>query len=367
MAVIDIEVLLQPISDVEPSGSDIRSSPQYLQIIDAMREDDPFIQREAWEEVRVADWAKVQQLCEQLLETKSKDLQLAVWLCEALLRNHGIAGFVDGLLLLVELCRVYWDTLYPTLDDPNVLYRRTNVLTKFFGKLDLHLRHIVVTAPQDAELHVYRWGDYLDASHIDRLDELDKHRAIEQGRATTDMFTASLRDTADEFYMQLGEQVILTVSLVDELESLIQQQCEQLRPLLDEQSDADFSLGLAKESLALLQQFVRRIYHDRGIGAEQADTTVEKMADEQRPKELLSMTGPFKGREEAYRALEQIADYLSRIEPHSPVPYLLWRAVKWGKLSAQEILEELYQNAPDLEQLYRLLGLQPPDTQQSQW
>ena len=37
------------------------------------------------------------------------------------------------------------------------------------------------------------------------------------------------------------------------------------------------------------------------------------------------------GREDAYRQLRGIADYLARTEPHSPVPYLIYRAVEWGE------------------------------------
>ena len=36
-------------------------------------------------------------------------------------------------------------------------------------------------------------------------------------------------------------------------------------------------------------------------------------------------------REEAYRQLLLIAEYLARTEPHSPVPYLIRRGVEWGK------------------------------------
>lgn len=370
MPVIDLELLLQPISDDEPAGSDQSASPQYLQITEAMREDDPAIQREAWEEVRTADWSKVQQLCEDILETKSKDLQVAVWLCEALLRNHGLEGFNDGLQLLGALCAQYWEQLHPQLEEPNMLYRRTNVLTKFFGKLDERLRHISMTAPQNSELRSYRWGDYLDASHIDRLDEEDKRRAIEDGRPTSDMFTASLRDTPDEFYAALAEQLDQGVSLLDDVESIVRQQCEQLRPFLEEPSDADFSLGKSKEAVALVLQFVQRICKERGIGQ---SVTAEEAEPESSQNaavagvQVAGVGGALQSREDAYRALERIADFLGTIEPHSPVPYLLRRAVKWGRMSAQEMLQELYQNAPDLEQLYRLLGLEPPQQESSGW
>lgn len=371
MALIDIEILLQPISEEQPAGTDQSASPQYLQIIEAMREDDPFIQRESWEEVRVADWVKVQSLCEELLETKTKDLQLAVWLTEALFRSHGLEGLYEGLLLTHGLCHYYWEQYYPQLEDPNLLYRRTNILTKFFNKLDEKLRHLPLTQPQDTELSSYRWSDYLDASHVDRLEGPDKQAALTQGRATTELFSASLRNTPDSFYILLAEHLTLVIDALGQLEATVREQCEALRPMLEEPADADISFAQGREALQLLQQYIHRICSDRGIGKAETLSTEETQQVESGVDTIavgVSTATTLQSRDDAYRALERIADFLERIEPHSPVPYLLRRAVKWGQMSAQELFHELYVNAPDLEQLYRLLGIeQPPSESSSSW
>jgi type VI secretion system protein ImpA len=65
--------------------------------------------------------------------------------------------------------------------------------------------------------------------------------------------------------------------------------------------------------------------------------------------------GP-RSRDEAYRRLGEIADYLLRTEPHSPVPYLVKRAVAWGGMPLAELLQELLDSESDLKQIYRLLG-----------
>ncbi len=55
---------------------------------------------------------------------------------------------------------------------------------------------------------------------------------------------------------------------------------------------------------------------------------ISEVINEERP----TMTVPvmFTSREEAYQTLKLIAEYLQRIEPHSPVPYLLQRAHVWA-------------------------------------
>ena len=71
-----------------------------------------------WQTTRkTADWPQVIKLTKDALATKSKDLQLAVWLTEALLRREGFAGFRGALDMLVGLLEQHWDHLYPEIDD----------------------------------------------------------------------------------------------------------------------------------------------------------------------------------------------------------------------------------------------------------
>ncbi|HYN21582.1 MAG TPA: type VI secretion system protein TssA, partial [Thermoanaerobaculia bacterium] len=70
-------------------------------------------------------------------------------------------------------------------------------------------------------------------------------------------------------------------------------------------------------------------------------------------------SGGVSSRSEAYQRLAEAADYLLRTEPHSPVPYLIRRAVSWGNLSLAELLQELLQKNADLPTLYTLLGIKP--------
>ena len=46
-------------------------------------------------------------------------------------------------------------------------------------------------------------------------------------------------------------------------------------------------------------------------------------------------------REAAYRQLEAAADMLARVEPHSPVPYLVKRAVQLKDIKFPDLVEQL--------------------------
>lgn len=78
------------------------------------------------------------------------------------------------------------------------------------------------------------------------------------------------------------------------------------------------------------------------------------MAQEQEETES---SGPIRNRAEAYRRLNEAAEYLLRTEPHSPTPYLIKRAVSWGRLPLGELLQELVNDNSDLQAIYTLLGM----------
>ncbi len=55
--------------------------------------------------------------------------------------------------------------------------------------------------------------------------------------------------------------------------------------------------------------------------------------------------------------LNDAAGYLLRIEPHSPTPYLVRRAVTWGDMTLAELFEEFVREGYDLQALCNLLGI----------
>ena len=62
-------------------------------------------------------------------------------------------------------------------------------------------------------------------------------------------------------------------------------------------------------------------------------------------------------RAEAYRLLELAAAYLEQTEPHSPTPYLIKRAITWGRLPLPELMQEVIQEEGDISRYFSLLGI----------
>ena len=116
-AVIDLEAMLQPISEESPSGESLRYAGIYDEITEARRADDNLNQGEWQTELKVADYRRVVELAVPAITSQSKDLQIAAWLSESLVKIYGFAGLRDSIKLLTGLQDKFWETLHPEIDE----------------------------------------------------------------------------------------------------------------------------------------------------------------------------------------------------------------------------------------------------------
>src|SRR5688500_14516406 len=114
--VIDLEEYLQPISEENPSGENMRYSGLYDEILEARYEDENLALGNLgqWKyDLKAADYRKVIELAGGALKTQTKDLQVAVWFSEALTKIHSFTGLRDSLKLVNGLQESFWETLHP--------------------------------------------------------------------------------------------------------------------------------------------------------------------------------------------------------------------------------------------------------------
>jgi type VI secretion system protein ImpA len=120
---IDIDAILGPLPGDNPAGENLRYTPVYDEIKEARRADDP-LDRGDWDrEIKTADWDKVIALSVEALTEKTKDLQIAAWLTEALTITEGFEGLVAGLRILTGFLNNFWDHVYPEIDEEDLDYR----------------------------------------------------------------------------------------------------------------------------------------------------------------------------------------------------------------------------------------------------
>ncbi|WP_113064932.1 type VI secretion system protein TssA [Oleiagrimonas sp. MCCC 1A03011] len=354
----DAARLLDTIDGSHPAGQNLRGTPTMRAIEEARRSDDPTLPMGPWAvELKHANWPSVSKRIVDALCTRSKDLRLTAWLLEAEIHQRGFAALAPCIDLMREVCIRWWDDLHPhPLDGDQE--PRANIVRWVNDKL---LATLSLVPLVQIDEHVASWSGWELAHHHERI------------RAAN----GSLPEEAEE------------VASLEDLQALL----AQVSPTLLRSRHAE--IAGAREAIAALDAALREFMHDdaptlhkmdgllarmqsllRGelsrrhepleepeatpianMDEAEAETSVvraEKADDSHPATGARRTTG---NREQAYRELAGIAEYLMQIEPHSPVPYLLQRAIDWGRLDAASLYHELFLKAGGQVSIFELMGL----------
>lgn len=361
--VVDVEALLAPIAGEKPAGESLQYSGIYDEIREARRSEDGLAQGDWQHEPKAAEWPKVIDLSTDALATKSKDLQIGAWLVEALVSLHGFVGLRDGLKVMRGLHEQYWETLYPEMEEGD-LDARANAMSFMDSRVEMPLKGALITKSEGGLNYSYiHWEEStrfeipddlesLDADNFNRATEL-KAQAEAEGRTTGTAWRKAKNSTRRAFY----EELWLTLN-----------QCWDEYKALDQVMDQKFDrqtpgLGTLKKTLDTIRSQVEKVVKEKRVlepdPVLDGITTASTGAD----GEVSSGGGgPLNSRADALRQLAEVAQYFQRTEPHSPVAYLVQRAIKWGQMPLENWLEDVIKDGAVLGHLKETLGLDNPSS-----
>lgn len=358
---IDLDTLLAPVPGDNPGGTGLRYAPVYQAIRQARTHDDASLPMGDWERPLVkADWKQVAALCGDALAGRSKDFQLAAWLCEAWTHLRGIEGFAAGTRVLAGLATHYWDTAYPKIEagDTDARCAPFAWLNETLPMvLALHIPLLRLDEPDAAVVNLDVWERAANGS--DGEDGLSREfLARRAGESANRAVLASA-------HRHLAEALPLWTDF---------------GRLLDERLGADApSLARVASALARLSRAVAALLGDAAVAAPAAKQPVAGTAPHgaghaDAPHDLpddpcgqavapaapgaptaQAPAGGIASRAHAYRLLEEVADYLAQEEPHSPTPYLLRRAIGWGGMPLAELMRDILRDEGDVDRYLALL------------
>jgi type VI secretion system protein ImpA len=346
--VLDIDVLLAtPAPDESSNGEDVaeRIAEERRQLANRFRATRDQLKRDRnppedpYDDTPVkVDWAKLVQIATDALREPYKDLQIAAYLTDALTVREGFPGARDGLHLLRRLIDECWESLSPPVDDgdfevyaaPFAWLNGEDTGSRFPNRLRATTLFRGPKSNLDYSFH--DWNQAKDG--IGRISWADFEKAVDgTSLADCEAVASDLAACRDELRL-------LTESIAN-------------RPFgADGNTNAVSleNLGKAlKDCYGLVQQTIRK-------KGGQADASG---AGETVPDDSGHASGPSTAatRDTIYRQLKQAADSLRRLEPHSPVPYLIHRAVELGALPFHQMIRALIRDVAVLGELNRELGI----------
>ncbi|MBE7446421.1 MAG: type VI secretion system ImpA family N-terminal domain-containing protein [Planctomycetia bacterium] len=130
------------------------------------------------------------------LTKKTKDLQIAVWLTEALVKTEGFEGLTTGLKILTGLLKNYWDHVYPKTDGGD-FESRANRLELINEKLSFSVKQIPITDSKSTP--GYSWIQWKESQ-----GEMVAEKATgNEKKVTHDDFNLAVYTSAGAYYEAL--------------------------------------------------------------------------------------------------------------------------------------------------------------------
>lgn len=360
--VVDLELIFQPISEESPSGQDQKYSGLYDEMREARRADERLAQGEWQTELKVADFHKALNLGVDALSTKTKDLQIAAWLTEALVSVHGFAGFRDGIKILAGLQDRFWETMFPEIDEGDQESRANAI-----AWVDAQVALVVKKAPYTG-VAGYGYLDWEDSKLFDFPEGLDSMVGPEQERLVKlkQQAERERRVTADIWRKEIEQTRRASVEAVNQAIEESWEACKDLTRVIEEKFERNQAPGFGVLTKALddVHTQVKVLLEAKRLEEPDAIEEEDVAADSETGESGEAVAGGkgiaagvINNRKDALKRLREIAEYFKKTEPHSPVSYLVQRAVKWGDMPLETWLHEVIKDQSVLFQLKETLGV----------
>jgi type VI secretion system protein ImpA len=367
------EDILNPIAGDNPSGRNLRSSPIYDKIREARREDEELPQG-AWQiERKLADWPLVITLAQEAIALQSKDLQLAAWLTEALLKKQSVRGLRDGIQLCSGLVSQFWDTLYPEIDEGD-MEDRAAPLEWIGSKLDTAVKKLGLNR-EGHEYFRYKDSRLVPGEEAQKKEEkAARDKAVKEGKLMPEIFDRAFAETPKVFYSEMEKDADAALSELAALDKLCGEKFEASAPAFNRLREA---LTEFRHGVHTLLQKKRETEPDPVEEApppseqEQApagEAAVEAAAEMQSSR-AATATAPARmmfsmpataepaDRREAIAQVAAAAALLRKKDPFSPAPYLMLRGLRWGELRASTDPSILEAPPSDVRQQVKALAM----------
>ena len=365
--------LLIPVAIEPPCGASLRYDPIYTDIRLAREEDDPNLPMRQWERpLKKADWLFIETQSFEALAKKSKDLQLVAWLTEAWMRLYGLQGLAAGLKLMHDLPVAFWEDVHPQISDGDSEARKAPfewVSESLAVSLKIHVVMMTILERSPSKITLVEW-DRLTAEDVHAQDILQPKK-----ENTPVEFKLEPISRAELLSLAPGpahaESLLLQLSQVRECIQTVQ----NLQKFLDEKLAMEApNLSKLMTCLSAFDRVLAALTASFGKGPSAAISQSTSQTEALTAQGYIAMqepgeqnlqssewqSGQWRTREEAYATLEAVANYLQQREPHSPTPYLIQKAVRWGRLPLPELMKEIMREEGDLNRMSNLFGHTDP-------
>ncbi len=360
---VNLDSLLAAISADRPGGEDVSFDDVLDQIREARRADDPTLRQGEWQTaLKVADWRLVIRLASNILESRSKDLQVAVWLGEAWIATAGVDGATQSFRLLHGLLDGLWDALFPELEGDDAEERAAKLA--WFNIYAGEALRKVPLGDGSNPMTLLSWQDSREVDNLARQNQEAYQAALSEGRLTGEAFDHAMLESSKEAVARMLEQADAALVAFDSFKRMADSRLGRAAP----------SLAALEDALKRIRQLIGKVAQAKGIagadaaGAATFDAAADQVAGSPPPSApavvagAASVTLDLSGnnaasKQAALRTISDIAAFFRRTEPHNPVAFMLEKAVAWADTPLDAWLAEVISDSAVLASIRDRVGI----------
>jgi type VI secretion system protein ImpA len=356
-----VDGILRPLSEDSPAGRDLRLdvTPQspYFRLRDA-RSDARAEERQADNDPAATDsgsrhWKTVHDLAVAVLTSDSKDIEIAAWLTESLVRSEGLAGLEAGARILCGLVETFWHAgLFPAVDEDGLESRLAPVAglngQGGSGTLLQPLRRIVLFERNDGTpVTFWQYEQSEDVAGIG--DATRRNQRLAAGVTALADLEADARGVGQTTFAKIGRDVTRAIDAWRALDLALTKVAGAEAP----------STGRIAELLDKLQRVAERYVETVAASEAEVSVALTKQVGAEAAAPSQAPAGPHMDREGLLADITRIAALFRANEPNSPLGYTLDEAVRRARLGWPDLLRELVPDASARAGFLSSLGIRP--------
>lgn len=361
----DFEAILAPLAGDQPAGVDLRQdfapTSIYFRLRDARaqaRDAERQADTEGSDEGLPVLWRPVATMAISALKSSSKDLEVATWLTEALVRIAGLRGLMAGASVIGGLVERHWDGLFPAPEegDPEARVAAVAGLSGqgADGTLMQPLRKVALfRRPDGSPFSIWQYQAALELSGI--TDPARRAQRIDSGVLPFEEVEKEARLAGATHWSAQRELITRTLAAWKDME----------RAFDEKAGDASPAANRVRELLEFVSETCGRFAPaDATDGAAEMTSATATAGDG--AAAVAAAPGSITGREQALRQLTEIAAWFKRNEPSSPIGFTLDEAVRRARLGWPELVAELVSDETARHSLLTSVGIKPPSADPQQ-
>ncbi|KJY83414.1 type VI secretion protein [Vibrio galatheae] len=403
---VDIAQLLTPISEESPTGNYLKldrsayralrnsyntaqsSFRQLIETPDASSDEALLVANES-------NWAELSRNTLEALTQATKDLELLGWyISSQLFTSQPYQNLADSTQVLKGFIETFWSVLHPTVPDNKL--KSDDEQGKLKELADFRIKPLLQLVGESNDstalfmplqliglIGDVTFGDYLRAERAGELEQL-KQKAMQQFSADVEQTVVLLSESYQNFSQaELAiakecQQVGVTPISFRFVKANIADSINAIRFLCEEKFSfwpLDEQYQLQKEDAALKQAMSETAQQSNPNSEPEQITHSEPLPAATLPQveqpsqthtaqhvvagaALQVGTEQVVNRDQAFQELRKISEFFKKTEPHSPVSFLLERAIRWGYMSLPELMQEMTAgNNAVMQQINLLTGM----------